>query len=108
MSEESTLPEPDSDPNAETELSPRALFNEAAKEVSPTVEHPGWEPPEPEELDALLPAFKVEKLLGRGGMGAVYRARQISLNRKVAIKVLPPEFGRDEAFATCCVALAGR
>ncbi|MFT5470154.1 MAG: serine/threonine protein kinase [Verrucomicrobiales bacterium] len=32
-------------------------------------------------------------------MGAVYKGTQLSLNRKVAIKVLPPEFGRDPAFA---------
>ncbi|MBA2482455.1 MAG: SUMF1/EgtB/PvdO family nonheme iron enzyme [Planctomycetes bacterium] len=37
--------------------------------------------------------FELHELLGRGGMGAVYRGRQISLNRPVAIKVL----GKDLA-----------
>ena len=36
-------------------------------------------------------SFQVERLLGRGGMGSVYLAREPSLDRLVAIKVLPPE-----------------
>ncbi|MEM9018218.1 MAG: hypothetical protein AAGC68_14485, partial [Verrucomicrobiota bacterium] len=41
----------------------------------------GWEPPEVVELQALLPQYEIESILGRGGMGAVYRGRQAALDR---------------------------
>jgi hypothetical protein len=49
-----------------------------------------WQPPTPEELQALLPKYEVDSLIGCGGMGAVYRGRQRALERDVAIKILPP------------------
>jgi serine/threonine protein kinase len=59
-----------------------------------------WEPPTPEELQAILPQYEVHMLVGRGGMGAVYKGLQLSLDRAVAIKLLPPAIERqDLAFA---------
>lgn len=57
-----------------------------------------WEPPTPAHIAVLMPQYQIENLIGRGGMGAVYKGRQITLNRPVAIKVLPAELARNTEF----------
>jgi hypothetical protein len=58
-----------------------------------------WMPPAVEELAGRFPELQITHLIGRGGMGAVYQARQKALDRVVALKILPPEMAHDPAFA---------
>lgn len=57
-----------------------------------------WVPPTPGHIAELLPQYRIEHFIGRGGMGAVYKGRQITLNRPVAIKVLPAELAKNVEF----------
>jgi hypothetical protein len=47
---------------------------------------------------ATFAGYRVESLVGRGGMGVVYRATDLSLERPVALKLIAPELAQDERF----------
>jgi serine/threonine protein kinase len=56
-------------------------------------------PPSPAELQPHFPKLRIVEYLGRGGMGVVYRAEHVELNRPVALKLLAPERAADPALA---------
>ncbi len=63
------------------------------------VVRPARTAPTIEEMNGHFPALDIQKLIGFGGMGIVYQARQRTLDRQVALKVLWPELGSDQTFA---------
>jgi serine/threonine protein kinase len=55
-------------------------------------------PSAPQKSATILGDYKLLKKLGQGGMGAVYKAKQISNDREVAIKVMTKELSQKDAF----------
>ncbi len=68
---------------------PTEILNHGTQPMPHAKEHRMWEPLSLADMDADLTGFQLERLIGCGGMGAVYLAVERALDRLVAIKVLP-------------------
>lgn len=86
--------------NAPQGLCPKCLLMGVTAQTEPGTQASAHNPaPSLEEVRAAFPHLEIIELIGQGGMGAVFKARQPKLNRLVALKILPQAMSQQPAFA---------
>ncbi len=81
-------------------LCPTCLLQQGIATEAGPQNQPAFTPPTLEELAKLFPQLEIISAIGKGGMGAVYKARQPALDRFVALKILAPNPSNELDFGS--------
>jgi hypothetical protein len=79
-------------------LDPAKVLRQVQAGIAKRSRPADFEPPTIARLAPSFPGLSIHELVGRGGMGSVYKATHLKLERTVALKILPQELAHDPAF----------